>query len=64
MNTQTIGDAFAQAARLSPEQAAELVQSAQNAFVDGFRLVAITGATLLLIAAITTASVLPKGREG
>jgi MFS transporter, DHA2 family, multidrug resistance protein len=64
MNTQTIGDAFAQAARLSPEQAAELVQSAQSAFVDGFRLVAITGATLLLIAAITTASVLRQGREG
>lgn len=54
INTQTIGDALAQAARLSPAEAAALVDVAQNAFVQGFRVVTIVGAGLLLMAAIAT----------
>ena len=53
-NTQTIGDALAQAARLPPPAASELVQAAQTAFVQGFRLTAILGAALLLVAAAGT----------
>jgi DHA2 family multidrug resistance protein-like MFS transporter len=53
-NTQTIGDALAQAARLSPADAADFIQAAQTAFVQGFRLVTIVGAALLLIAAMAT----------
>jgi MFS transporter, DHA2 family, multidrug resistance protein len=62
--TQTIGDALAQAAGRSPAEAAALIQAAQHAFVHGFRLVAITGAGLLLVAAITTLALLGRPRRG
>jgi MFS transporter, DHA2 family, multidrug resistance protein len=52
--TQTIGDAVARAARLSPAEAAQLVQAAEAAFVNGFRLVAALGAVLLLLTAVAT----------
>jgi MFS transporter, DHA2 family, multidrug resistance protein len=58
IGTQTIGDALAQAARLSPAEASRLVDSAQVAFVDGFRLVAVVGAVLLLLAAVATSRLL------
>ena len=50
-DTQTIGDVLDHAARLAPPQAAELMTTAQNAYVDGFRLVAVLGALLLLTVA-------------
>jgi DHA2 family multidrug resistance protein-like MFS transporter len=62
-NTQTIGDALVQAARLSPPQSDELIQAAQNAFVTGLRLVTIAGAVLLLAAAIATPLLL-RGTRG
>ena len=61
VNTQTIGDALDQAARLSPQQAAELIHAAQVAFVDGFRLVAAVGAVLLLLVALVTPRLLADG---
>jgi MFS transporter, DHA2 family, multidrug resistance protein len=57
-DTQTIGDALTQAARLAPPQADSVIRVAQDAFVDGFRLVAVVGAVLLLVAAVTTARLL------
>jgi DHA2 family multidrug resistance protein-like MFS transporter len=54
IDSQTIGDALAQAATLPPAQAAALVETARDAFVDGFRLVSVTGALLLLVAAVAT----------
>lgn len=61
--TQTIGDAVAQAARLAPPEAAEFLAAAQQAFVDGFRLVAIVGGVLLLVAAVSTPSLLRGSRR-
>lgn len=60
LNTETIGDAVAQASQLPERQAADLLQPAQAAFVNGFRLVEITGAALLLIAAVLTARLLKQ----
>ncbi len=54
VDTQTIGDAIAQAAGLPEADAAQLIQAAQEAFVDGFRLVAMVGAALLTLAAVLT----------
>ena len=62
INTQTIGDALAQAARLSPAEAAAFLGGAQNAFVLGFRVVTIAGAGLLLIAAIAAPRLLRSAR--
>jgi DHA2 family multidrug resistance protein-like MFS transporter len=59
-DTQTIGDAIARAARLSPSQAAELIQAAQTAFVHGFRLTLLVGASLLLLAAISAPALLRR----
>ena len=53
-DTQTVGDAAARAARLPPTDAAELLSAAHHAFVNGFRLVATTGAVLLTGAALLT----------
>jgi DHA2 family multidrug resistance protein-like MFS transporter len=58
VDTQTIGDALNQAATLAPSRAEPLIRAAQDAFVDGFRLVAVTGAVLLLIASVSTAKLL------
>jgi len=60
--TQTIGDALAEAGRLAPNQAAELAHTAQNAFVDGFRLTAVLGAALLLAVAAATPRLLRRSR--
>ncbi len=54
VSTQTIGDAVAQAAQLPSGESAAVLQAAQGAFVQGFRVVAIVGAGLLLVAAIST----------
>lgn len=62
-DTQTIGDALAQAAGLLPPEATELIQTAQHAFVDGLRLVAVSGAALLMIAAIATPLLLREPRR-
>ncbi|HEX8509781.1 MAG TPA: MFS transporter [Propionibacteriaceae bacterium] len=53
-DTQTIGDALAQAPGLPPAEAADLVQAAQQAFTAGFQLVSIMGAAVLLFAAVAT----------
>jgi DHA2 family multidrug resistance protein-like MFS transporter len=63
IDTQTIGDARTHAAQLPPPQAADLIQTAQDAFVHGFVLVAITGALLLLISAIATPRLLRQTRR-
>ena len=52
--TQSIGDAAATAAALPPAQAEALLEAASAAFVDGFRLVVLSGAALLLVAAGAT----------
>lgn len=52
--TQSIGDAAALAAHLPPAQAEALLEAASAAFVDGFRLVVLSGALLLLVAAGVT----------
>ncbi|MET0695346.1 MAG: MFS transporter [Propionibacteriaceae bacterium] len=63
IDTQSIGDALDQAAGLAPTDADRLVHSAQLAFVDGFRLVAVTGAALLLVASIATPLLLRQSRR-
>ncbi len=63
LDTQTIGDALAQAGQLPEQQAAELIQSVQIAFVDGFRLVTFVGAALLLLAAVITARLLKDNHD-
>jgi DHA2 family multidrug resistance protein-like MFS transporter len=63
IGTQTIGDAVAQAARLTPPQAADFLATAQAAFVHGFRLVAILGGVLLLVAAVSTPPLLRGPRR-
>lgn len=52
--TQSIGDAATTAAHLPPAQAEALLEAASAAFVDGFRLVVLSGAVLLLVAAALT----------
>jgi hypothetical protein len=52
--TQSIGDAEATAALLPPGRAEALLEAASAAFVDGFRLVVLSGAALLLVAAGVT----------
>lgn len=54
VGTQSIGDAAALAADLPPAQAEALLEAASAAFVDGFRLVVLSGALLLLVAAGAT----------
>ncbi|MEU4388460.1 MFS transporter [Promicromonospora sp. NPDC023805] len=52
--TQSIGDAATTAAHLPPAQAEALLEAASSAFVDGFRLVVLSGAVLLFVAAALT----------
>jgi MFS transporter, DHA2 family, multidrug resistance protein len=58
--TQSIGDAEAMAALLPPAQAEALLEAASAAFVDGFRLVVLSGAALLLVAAGITRRMLRR----
>lgn len=60
VETQTIGDAVGQAAALPAAQAADLLASAEAAFVAGFRLVEVVGAVLLLAGAVLTARLLRR----
>jgi MFS transporter, DHA2 family, multidrug resistance protein len=61
--TETIGDALAQAERLPSTEADSLVEAARVAFVNGFRLVEVIGAALLLVSAIATPSLLREPRR-
>lgn len=54
INTQTIGDNVAQAARLSPPEATDLIRAAQSTFVADICLSTISDGVLLVIAAIPT----------
>ncbi|MFP3714048.1 MFS transporter [Puerhibacterium sp. TATVAM-FAB25] len=60
VDTQTVGDAVGQAAALPAPQAADLLASAQAAFVAGFRLVEVVGAAILLVSAVLTARLLRR----
>lgn len=61
--TQTIGDALAQAGQLPEQEAAAFLHIARSAFVNGFRVVEVVGAALLLITALLTARLLRGSQQ-
>jgi DHA2 family multidrug resistance protein-like MFS transporter len=62
IHTQTIGDALTRAENLPEGQADQFLEAVQTAFVQGFRLVEMIGAGLLLIAALATPLLLRQHR--